>query len=95
MGFYITFLIIGLVLLWITFFVHKHTYVYELEFGEYGERKLTLPRWVKLAAILLSLIPIVNILAFIAGALAWLEHDDIVFKYDDSKLLKWLSKDDW
>lgn len=94
MGFYITFLIIGLILLWITFFVHKHTYVYELEFGEYGERKLVAPRWVKLAAILLSLIPVVNLAAFVVGAGFWFMNEDIIFKCD-SKLLKWLSEDDW
>lgn len=68
-------LMVGIILLTITIFVHKHTYERECG-GKLGD-KLPFPMWMMLSFVVLAAIPLVNIIAFIVGALVYgLQYDE-------------------
>jgi len=67
---YFVWLIVGIILLAVTIFVHKHSYERK-HFGERGN-KLPLPVWLLAILVIVSLIPVVNLMAFILGVLAYI-----------------------
>lgn len=62
---YLTWLIAGIVMLAITLFVHKHT-------KDYYEDAYPLPFWAVLVAGVIACIPILNLVVFVAGAVAYI-----------------------
>ena len=62
---YFIWLIVGIILLTITIFVHKNTY----EKGYMGkvDDKLPTPRWLFIVALVVAIIPTLNVIAFVAG----------------------------
>lgn len=75
---YLTWLIAGMVMLAITLFIHKHT-------KDYCEDAYPLPLWAVLVAGVIACFPIINLVVFVVGALAYLVNiaeGDIEFSYE-------------
>lgn len=71
-------LIAGIIMLAITLFVHKHT-------KDYCENALPLPLWAVLIAGVIACIPVINLAAFISGAVIYIiniAEGDIEFSYE-------------
>lgn len=82
---YFIWLIVGIILLTITIWVHRHTYGVTWEHGEYVadlDNPAPLPMWLLLSVVVVSFIPIVSVLLFILGMMAWL----INYAEDDVRL---------
>lgn len=62
---YLTWLIAGIVMLAITLFIHKHTT------GWRGD-KLPLPFWGFLVGGIMACIPVINLVAFVVGAVTYI-----------------------
>jgi Na+/glutamate symporter len=92
---YFVWLIVGIILLTITAFVHKHTY--EQDYVKVIGNKVSAPRYAVIAAIVVTFIPVVNLIVFIIGLIFYIGACpyDIVF-YWDAKwyrcLEKWLTE---
>lgn len=72
---YFIWLIVGIILLTITIWVHRHTYGVIHEYGEWVtdlDNPAPFPMWLLLSAVAVSFIPIVNVLLFILGMMGWL-----------------------
>lgn len=64
-------LMVSALLLAITIFIHRNTYEYDrYEKNNVGDR-LPLPMWLLIIALVLAIIPGVNIFAFIIGVIAY------------------------
>lgn len=63
-----TLIIIGIILFFITLYVHKHTYddreYYAGKYTYNKEDRMPLPLWLLIVAFILSIIPIVNIILY-------------------------------
>lgn len=82
---YFIWLIVGIILLTITIWVHRHTYGVTWEHGEYVadlDNPAPFPMWLLLSVVAVSFIPIVNVILFILGMMAWL----INYAEDDVRL---------
>lgn len=93
---YFIWLIVGIILLTITIFVHKNTYEQGYR-GKVGD-KLPTPRWFYIGAIVVAVIPILNVAAFVAGLISYCMalEDDIVFSCESrwwKSLMGWLTKE--
>ena len=94
---YFIWLIVGIILLTITIFVHKNTY----EQGYSGKvgNKLPTPRWLYIVAIVVAFIPILNAICFGVGFVVYcisLVESDIVFHCESrwwKSLMGWLTKE--
>jgi hypothetical protein len=62
-------MIVGMILLTITIFVHKHTY-WEDRYEE-QEHRMPLPIWLVILMALIAFVPILNIIAFAIGLIAY------------------------
>lgn len=62
--------VIGIVMIVITLFIHRHTFVQDYERGYF--RRLKLPIWLVFLIIGIGLIPFVNFIAFIIGGMAYI-----------------------
>ena len=88
---YFIWLVIGIVLFLITWYVHTHTYTiadYYYRKQEVTE-KVKAPLWALLLAIIAVFIPILNLLAFVIGVIMYttsIVEDDIEMK------IEWLDK---
>ena len=89
------FLIVGVILLYITLWVHRHTYFTIYEFGKGYvanlEQPMKLQVWMIIVMAILAAIPIVNVLAFGIGATGWI----MSYLYHEIKLgnmPKWWEK---
>jgi hypothetical protein len=84
---------VGIFLLAITIFVHKNTYDYT------SDERLVTPRWILILAVILTTIPVINLIAFIIGAISYIANiaeSEIVFKCEDrwwKIMIEWLNKD--
>lgn len=96
--------IIGLIIFFITYYIHKHTYDYrkynhKTKEYEYDiEDKLPSPLWVILIFFIISMVPILNILFFIVGAIIYfinISKEDVYFKSEGiiKKIFKLLTKE--
>lgn len=83
--------IIGLILIAITYWIHKRTYSVEWKYNwktekrEYVYSKIKSPLWVWLLAIIVNIIPFITIAAFIMGFIGYIvnySECDIVLKYN-------------
>lgn len=89
---YQTWLIAGIIMLAITLFVHKHT-------KDYHKNALPLPLWAVLIAGVIACVPLINFVAFGAGAIMYiygLLYDDIEFSCEAKwykRLIKVLTRD--
>lgn len=75
-------LMVGIILLAITIFVHKNTYEWYRRSDDNCGDKLSFPVWFLILAIGLAAIPIVNVIAFLVGVIAYfigIAECDIVF----------------
>lgn len=87
-------MIAGIIMFAITIFVHRHSYEWE---GD--EEPISLPRLLYWSMLLIALIPIINVMCFIAGAFAYvvcLLNEDVYFKYEAkwwTKMWEFLTKD--
>lgn len=94
---YFIWLIVGIILLTITIFVHRNTYEQEYR-GKIGN-KLPTPRWLYIVAIIVALTPILNVTAFVVGIASYcmtLVDGDIVFHCESrwwKSLVGWLTKE--
>lgn len=93
---YFIWLIVGIILLTITIFVHKNTY--EQGYGDKVGDKLPTPRWLYIVAIVAAITPILNVVAFVIGFIAYCMalEDDIVFHCESrwwKSLMGWLTKE--
>jgi len=82
---YFIWLIVGIILLTITIWVHRHTYGVTLEHGEYVadlDNPASVPMWLLLSVVVVSFIPVANVLLFILGVMTWL----ISYAEDDVRL---------
>lgn len=72
---YFTWLVIGIILFLITWYVHAHTYAIDDDYSYYRRQKVTekvkAPLWVLLLVIIAVFIPILNLIAFILGVIAY------------------------
>lgn len=89
---YFTWLVIGIILFLITWYVHTHTYTIE-GFSYYNQKKVVekakVPLWVLLLAIIAVFIPILNLIAFILGVIAYI----ISIGEEDIELrIEWVNK---
>lgn len=82
---------VGVIMLTITIWVHRHTYGVIYKHGEHGEHgeyvadlddPAPFPRWLLLSAVVVSLIPVVNVILFIVGMMEWI----INYVEDDVRL---------
>ena len=92
MGVYMSWVVAGLIMLAITIFIHKHTFtvVYSYK-SSTTYRKAPFPMWMLLFIIIISIVPIVNIIAFLIGVISYcmgLAEEDIIFRCE----LKWYTK---
>lgn len=88
---YFLWLIVGIIILTITIWVHRHTYGVFYEHGECVadlDDPAPFPRWFLLSAVVVSFTPIVNIILFLIGMTIW-----GIFHVDDNirlgNLPKW------
>lgn len=94
---YFIWLIVSIILLTITIFVHKNTYERGYR-GNVGD-KLPTPRWLYIVAIVVALTPILNVTAFVVGFIGYgygLGGGDIVFRCESrwwKSLMGWLTKE--
>lgn len=94
---YFIWLIVSIILLTITIFVHRNTYEQEY-IGKVGN-KLPTPRWLYIVAIIVALTPILNVMAFVVGIASYcmaLVVGDIVFHCESrwwKSLMGWLTKE--
>lgn len=93
---YFIWLIVGIILLTITIFVHRNTYEQEY-IGKVGN-KLPTPRWLYIVAIIVALTPILNVIAFVIGIASYcmVLNCDIVFHCESrwwKSLMGWLTKE--
>ena len=94
---YFIWLIVGIILLTITIFVHRNTYEQEY-IGKVGN-KLPTPRWLYIVAIIVALTPILNIMTFVVGIASYymaLVDGYIVFHCESrwwKSLMGWLTKE--
>ena len=82
---YFIWLIVGIILLTITIWVHRHTYGVTWEHGEYVadlDDPAPFPMWLLLSVVVVSFIPTVNVILFILGIMGWL----INYVEDDVRL---------
>ncbi|MBQ7430684.1 MAG: hypothetical protein IJV29_18920 [Butyrivibrio sp.] len=63
-------LMVGIVLLTITIFVHRHSYERGCNKNKRGD-KLPFPMWLMAIMVFLSLIPVINLMAFGIGAFVY------------------------
>lgn len=61
-------MIVGIILLAITIFVHKHTYW--IRYRE-EEHKMPLPIWLFILMVITALVPVINVAAFAFGLIAY------------------------
>lgn len=94
---YFIWLIVGIILLTITIFVHKNTYEQGYR-GKVGD-KLPTPRWLYIVAIVVAFVPILDVIAFALGLIGYcigLGESDIVFHCESrwwKSLMGWLTKE--
>jgi hypothetical protein len=94
---YFVWLIVGIILLAITIFVHKNTYEQGYR-GKIGD-KLPTPRWLYIVAIAIAATPILSVTAFAVGFIEYclvLGGRDIVFHCESrwwKSLMGWLTKE--
>lgn len=73
---YFTWLVIGIILFLITWYVHAHTYAIDDYYSYYHKHKATekfkAPLWIFLLAVITVFIPILNLTAFILGVIAYI-----------------------
>lgn len=62
--------IIGLILFFITLYVHKHTYIVD-SWDNTIKKKVSTPLWLVILGFIVSLIPILNIVAFVVGVVTY------------------------
>ena len=62
-------MIVGIILLTITIFVHKHTY-YKKSYKE-QEHRMPLPVWLFILMVIIALIPVANIIVFSISSIAY------------------------
>jgi len=62
--------IVGIILIVITLFIHRNTFIQDYEMGYF--RRLKLPVWLVFLIIGIGLIPFVNFGAFIVGGMAYI-----------------------
>lgn len=94
---YFIWLIVGIILLTITIFVHKNTYEkhYRSEVGA----KLPTPRWLCIVAIVVAITPALNVIVFALGFIAYcigISESEIVFHCELrwwKSLMEWLTKE--
>ena len=75
-------LMVGIILLAITIFVHRNTYEYSRRSDDNCGDKLPFPVWFLILAIGLTAIPILNVIAFAVGVIAYfigIGEGDITF----------------
>lgn len=64
--------ILGLILLVITYIIHKNTYSKEYDYkNSYNYEKLPSPLWIWILAFLISIIPFLNIIIFIFASIVY------------------------
>lgn len=96
-------LIVGIVLLTITLFVHKHTYWCDLEYkeGKYRSvpiKRMTIPMWAMILLCVVALTPYLNAFSFAAGVIGYVVGvgwRDIVFHWENkafTSITKFLTK---
>lgn len=94
---YFIWLIVGIILLTITIFVHKNTYEQDYR-GKVGD-KLPTPRWFYIVAIVVAFIPILNATCFGVGFVVYcisLVNSYIVFHRESrwwKSLIGWLTEE--
>jgi hypothetical protein len=94
---YFIWLIVSITLLTIIIFVHKNSYEQDY-MGRVGN-KLPTPRWLYIVAIVVALIPILNVFAFALGLIGYgigLCEGDIVFHCESrwwKSLMGWLTEE--
>ena len=94
---YIIWLVVGIILLTITTFVYRNTYTYDC-WGDVGD-KLPTPRWLCIVCAVITILPIVNALAFLTGFILYcvcLMGDDITFRCEYKwwkSLTEWLTEE--
>ena len=89
---YFTWLVIGIILFLITWYVHAHTYAIDDYYSYCLKHKVTkfkAPLWVFLLAIIAVFIPILNLIAFILGVIAYIIS---VVEEDIEVRIEWLNK---
>lgn len=67
-------LIVGVIMLTITIWVHRHTYGAIYKHGEYVadlDDPAPFPMWLLLSVVVVSFIPIVNVILFLIGMMGW------------------------
>lgn len=71
----------GIIMIIITLFVHRHTFIQDYEMGHF--RRLKLPIWLLCLIIVVGLIPFVNFAAFVVGIMVYLmrmtDQADFIF----------------
>lgn len=76
-------MMVGVIMLTITIWVHRHTYGVIYEHGEYVanlDDPAPFPMWLFLSVVVVSFTPIVNVILFISGMIEWIINyveDDI------------------
>lgn len=88
--------IAGLIMLAITIFVHRNTYIFD-GYRDRASDRLDLQRWVLILMCIIAAIPILNLVVFIVGIGAYfisIVEEDIVFKCESrwwKSITKWLT----
>lgn len=89
--------IVGIVLLAITTFVHIHTYVCVYN-NEWDYERVKIPVWAALLVLIMALIPILNVTVFVGGLFGYITstlNEYIEFRYNNkywNKVKKFLLK---
>ncbi len=90
--------IVGLILLTITIFIHRHTYSYD-DWHNKLKDKMPFPRWLMIVMCAIAAIPLANAVVFFIGMIVYLMHnscDEIRFHHESAwykNLTEWLTRE--
>lgn len=86
----------GVIMFLVTLFFHKHTYEVENGYVLTKGKRLPCPVWRVILSFIVFIVPIVNIVVFFLGAVAYLvtlcDGEMIMFELDPDTQPKWIRK---
>lgn len=61
----------GIIMFLIALYVHKHTYIKELQYRDKEDKKCPSPLWAAISALILLCIPVFGIIVFVVGLISY------------------------
>ena len=64
-------IIVGIIMFLIALYVHKHTYIKELQYRDKEDKKCPSPLWAAISTLILLCIPVFGIIVFVIGLISY------------------------